>query len=436
MVIDVDHVISDEEDTCKRGMQRCRSSANLVRSSASKVSLNVVAGCTSSDVPPVHDGILDAIVLEDMVNPIANSKAGFSDEGILGNGAGNCHSNVGELRSCRAPLSELTNIYGNSTLLAVDTALSEDSKLVRVGSCSAGGDAKRAQGPPGACFQAIPSVQHHAMVYSSDVLRAMLAQERYLSPPAECMANQVDINPRSRSILNNWLIDVHTGYHHRPETLFLSVNIVDRYLAWQQVTRELLQLVGITATLIAAKFEEVRPPDVSELVYITENSYTRRDVLVMECQILSDLQFDVAVPTAAHFLQHFVAERQCCAAAGRTFEAQENLAWHILELSLLDVRMLHFAPSRVAAASLMLSNQLHSYWPAWPKVLSHISGYQDEDLQLCANELRRLLEMTPSPTFDVPLELLRQGESTHTEVITQSGHCSPRRVAGVPASWR
>lgn len=452
-VIDVDDSTSDEEDGGSRGMQRCRSSTNLVKSSgASRDSPNSTGGGTISDVSPVPEGSLDTVphpeVFKEMVRLPANPDLQLLDEDMLDKvdaGTGNSSVTVSELRSFRAPLGEITNIVGNSTLLTSEKPLSEDTIMVCAGDCAAAVGAKRKKAPSAKSAVAPRLVQQPAMAYSADVLRSMLAQERHLSPPADCMANQVDINARSRSILNNWLIDVHTGYHHRPETLFLSVNIVDRYMACQQVSREMLQLVGITATLIAAKFEEVQPPGVNDLVYITENSYTGQEVLAMECQVLSDLQFDIAVPTAAHFLQHFVAERQCCAAPGRALEAQENLAWHLLELALLDIHMLRFTPSRVAAAALMLSNELHSYRPSWPMVLSHISGYRTEDLRECAVELWRLLEMTPAPPLPMPEAgqhlamspaVSRQGDWASSDVIIHSDHRSPRRVSGVPASWR
>jgi hypothetical protein len=84
------------------------------------------------------------------------------------------------------------------------------------------------------------------------------------------MAQQADINERMRSILVDWLVDVHLKFKLRTETLFLTVHIIDRYLAKEQTTRNKLQLVGCTAMLIAAKYEEIYAPEVRDFVYISD----------------------------------------------------------------------------------------------------------------------------------------------------------------------
>jgi hypothetical protein len=71
------------------------------------------------------------------------------------------------------------------------------------------------------------------------------------------MAHQSNINEKMRMILIDWLVEVHMKYKQQPETLFLTVNIVDRYLARRLVSRSRLQLIGIAATLIASKYEQV-----------------------------------------------------------------------------------------------------------------------------------------------------------------------------------
>jgi len=78
-----------------------------------------------------------------------------------------------------------------------------------------------------------------------------------------------------RAILMDWIVDVHLRFKLLPETLYLSVNIIDRYLAQQLIQREFLQLVGITALLIASKIEEIYPPRLKDFVEITDNTYTK-----------------------------------------------------------------------------------------------------------------------------------------------------------------
>lgn len=65
------------------------------------------------------------------------------------------------------------------------------------------------------------------------------------------------------------------------ETLYLTVNLIDRFLAVQSVIRKKLQLVGITALLLACKYEEVSVPVVEDLILISDKAYTRNEVLAM-----------------------------------------------------------------------------------------------------------------------------------------------------------
>ena len=93
------------------------------------------------------------------------------------------------------------------------------------------------------------------------------------------MQVQTDINEKMRAILVDWLIDVHHKFKLLPETLFLTVNIIDRYLARHAIHRTKLQLVGVTAMLIASKYEEIYAPEVRDFVYITDKAYLKEEIL-------------------------------------------------------------------------------------------------------------------------------------------------------------
>ncbi len=107
------------------------------------------------------------------------------------------------------------------------------------------------------------------------------------------MRNQIDINERMRSILIDWLIEVHLKFKLVPESLYLTVNLIDRYLEKEQVNRQKLQLVGVTAMLIACKYEEIYPPIVKDFVYITDNAYTKEEILEQEHRMLRVLDFNI-----------------------------------------------------------------------------------------------------------------------------------------------
>lgn len=82
----------------------------------------------------------------------------------------------------------------------------------------------------------------------------------------EYMALQPEINAKMRSILVDWLIEVHHKFELMPETLYLTINLVDRFLSVKVVPRRELQLVGISSMLLASKYEEIWAPEVAIVV--------------------------------------------------------------------------------------------------------------------------------------------------------------------------
>jgi G2/mitotic-specific cyclin-B, other len=80
--------------------------------------------------------------------------------------------------------------------------------------------------------------------------------------PHDYMGSQTEINAKMRAILTDWLIEVHHKFELHPETLYLTVCIIDRYLSMSTVARRELQLVGVSAMLIACKYEEIWAPEV------------------------------------------------------------------------------------------------------------------------------------------------------------------------------
>ena len=89
----------------------------------------------------------------------------------------------------------------------------------------------------------------------------------------------------------DWLVEVHLKFKLVPETLYLTVNIIDRYLAKTEVSRPKLQLVGVTALLIASKYEEIYPPELRDLVYICDRAYSKLEVRAHLLALDSPLAF-------------------------------------------------------------------------------------------------------------------------------------------------
>ena len=114
--------------------------------------------------------------------------------------------------------------------------------------------------------------------YVNDMYNHFRMKETVTSVRPIYMETQPHINQKMRSILVDWLIEVHLKFKLVPETLYLTVNLIDRYLERAEVSRAKLQLVGVSCLLVASKYEEIYPPELRDLVYICDRAYTRQDV--------------------------------------------------------------------------------------------------------------------------------------------------------------
>ncbi|ONK79227.1 uncharacterized protein A4U43_C01F4220 [Asparagus officinalis] len=138
-----------------------------------------------------------------------------------------------------------------------------------------------------------------------------------------------------------------------PDTLYLTVNYIDRYFSGNEMNRQRLQLLGVACMLIASKYEEISAPQVENFCYITDNTYFNEEVLQMEAAVLKYLKFEMTAPTTKCFLRRFVRVAQGCDEA--PLLQLEYLACYIVVLSLLEYDMLGYLPSLTAASTIFLA---------------------------------------------------------------------------------
>ncbi|XP_026863201.2 G2/mitotic-specific cyclin-B2 [Electrophorus electricus] len=182
-----------------------------------------------------------------------------------------------------------------------------------------------------------------------------------------------EINERMRALLVDWLIQVHSRFQLLQETLYMTVAILDRFLQVQPVSRRKLQLVGVTAMLVASKYEEMYVPEVGDFAYITDNAFTKLQIREMEMLILQELNFALGRPLPLHFLRR-------ASKAGNADAEKHTLAKYFLELTLLDYDMVHYHPSETGAAALCLS-QLVLDGQKWSPTQEHYTTYSEAHLK-------------------------------------------------------
>ncbi|KAJ1656213.1 G2/mitotic-specific cyclin [Dispira simplex] len=196
------------------------------------------------------------------------------------------------------------------------------------------------------------------------------------SLPNPCyMDQQKELAWKMRGILVDWLVEVHTKFRLLGETLFLTVNLIDRFLSKRTVSLVKLQLVGITAMFVAAKYEEIMAPSVQNFIYMADGGYSDEEVLNAERYLLQVLGFDLSYPNPLNFL------RRVSKADNYDFQTR-TLAKYFMEISLVDYRFLACPPSLLAAAGTYLSRKMLDRGP-WDANLDHYSGYTEVELQPC-----------------------------------------------------
>ncbi|XP_013111919.2 G2/mitotic-specific cyclin-A [Stomoxys calcitrans] len=210
--------------------------------------------------------------------------------------------------------------------------------------------------------------------YQRSILEYFRESEKKHRPKPHYMRRQTDINYSMRTILVDWLVEVSEEYNLDTETLYISVSYIDRFLSHMSVVRNKLQLVGTAAMYIASKYEEIYPPDVAEFVFITDDTYSKAQVLRMEQIILKILSFDLCTPTAFVFINTYAVLTDIP-------DKVKFLTLYISELSLLEADpYLRFYPSMISAASLALARYLCDL-PVWSAELEEITTYRLEDLR-------------------------------------------------------
>jgi hypothetical protein len=182
-----------------------------------------------------------------------------------------------------------------------------------------------------------------------------------------------------RATLVDWLLQVHMRYHMLPETLWIAINIVDRFLSVRVVSLAKLQLVGVTAMFVAAKYEEILAPSVDEFVYMTESGYSRDEILKGERIILSTLDFNISSYCSPYSWVRRISKADDYDIQTRT------LSKFLMEVTLLDSRFLRAKPSLIAAVGMFLSKKMLN--GQWDDAFVYYSGFTEEQLVPGANLL-------------------------------------------------
>ncbi|KAL1924607.1 uncharacterized protein VTP21DRAFT_4261 [Calcarisporiella thermophila] len=227
--------------------------------------------------------------------------------------------------------------------------------------------------------------------YVVDIFEYLRKLELETMPDPNYMDRQKELAWKMRGILVDWLIEVHAKFKLLPETLFLTVNIIDRFLSRKEVSLVKLQLVGITAMFIAAKYEEIVAPSIQNFLYMVDSSYSDEEILKAERYVLQVLGFRLCYPNPMNFLRRV--------SKADNYDIQtRTVAKYLLEIPLLDHQFLKYPPSILAAAAMLLSRKMlnRSEWDA--NLVHYSCGYTEEDLKEVVDLMLDYLSKPPRHT--------------------------------------
>ncbi|XP_031267253.1 putative cyclin-A3-1 [Pistacia vera] len=221
--------------------------------------------------------------------------------------------------------------------------------------------------------------------YVSDIyeyLHTMEVDPKRIPLPDYIEKVQKDVSANMRGILVDWLVEVAEEYKLVSDTLYLTISYIDRFLSSNVLNRQKLQLLGVSSMLIASKYEEISPPNVEDFCYITDNTYTKDEVVKMEADTLKALKFELGNPTIKTFLRRFTRVAQ------EDYKASnlqlEFLGYYLAELSLLDYACVKFLPSLIAASVIFLARFIiRPTRHPWSSGLQQYTSYKPSDIREC-----------------------------------------------------
>lgn len=226
--------------------------------------------------------------------------------------------------------------------------------------------------------------------YVKDIYGYLAAVEKQFRISPDFLDKKI-VTSKMRSVLIDWLIQVHLKFHLLQETLYLCVQIIDAYLMAVDVPKMQLQLVGVTAMFVASKYEEMYVPAIDDFVYMTDNTYTKAEIRTMEIAILKQLDFMFCKPFPLHFLRRF-------SKAGQADPKQHTLAKYFMELSLHCADFSPMDPSYLAACSLCLSFKLLK-GTEWNRTMEFYSTYKLDDLYSGMHKIAKLVLKSSDPDY-------------------------------------
>ena len=141
--------------------------------------------------------------------------------------------------------------------------------------------------------------------------------------------------------------------------------------------------------LIAAKYEEIYAPEVRDFIFITDKAYTREQILEQEHDILHTLDFSITIPSTYRFLERFIK-------ISESDDLIFNLSRYLIELTIIENKMLKWKPSLIACSSIYISKKMLKRATPWADFMTDQTSYEEKQVRECSRDLCILLNSAQS----------------------------------------
>ncbi|KAK9886883.1 hypothetical protein WA026_019141 [Henosepilachna vigintioctopunctata] len=250
------------------------------------------------------------------------------------------------------------------------------------------------------------------------LINLLKTEERYaLVCTTTFRSVQTEVTIQMRKVVAEWMMEVCEEQKCQDEVFLLAMNYMDRFLNSCNIRKNQLQLLGTTCMLLASKLREPAPLAAETLVYYTDHSITKHELLRWELLVLSKLKWDLSAITPQDFLRHLLT-RLPVEAMGINLNMVSNHAKTLIALCAREYRFTSYHPSMIASASVAsalcgvgwISKSGYSLEHLLD-LLHKVTNIEKDYLQQCLHQIEDMLRMS----------------SKSTDLTEETVFCEPKR---------
>jgi len=198
---------------------------------------------------------------------------------------------------------------------------------------------------------------------------------------------QTDFKENDRRTLIDWMVEFQEIQETSHESLYLAVRLCDYFFGKRKVPRNKLQLYAFVGFLLATKFEERWPPTFEDMIYLSEDAYSKEDFIKAELLMLQVVDFDINMPISYRYLRRYA---KCIGMDMKSL----TVARFYLELTLMEYEYVFEKQSNLAIACLWVAlstlgydstkrkvvNPPKHFKKYWSDTLAYYGGVQEWDI--------------------------------------------------------